>query len=96
MKVLTFIAKNAAGKKRRGLWVFHSDGRGNFFHGDRDEIQEARWTLKELLDGKYAPVSEVNATEALALLSGWDEGEGAQTLKRIIEREGHTEPEQVT
>ena len=91
MKVLTFIAKLVKGKKRRGLWVFHPDGRGNFFHGDRDEIQEARWTKQELMDGKYAPVEVVTAKEALELLSDWGENEGAALLTKIIEREGHTD-----
>ena len=65
---------------RRGLWVMHPDGRGDFYHGDRDEMQGSRWSLEQLVANGW----EASRDDALANLSTWPEA--ATHLRKMIDR----------
>lgn len=76
----------------RGLWIMtrESGYRGMFFHGDRHEAQEPRYTVEELdkwsKEGGFLAVVELTPQEAVAELAWWPEGQ--QQAVNILQRHG--------
>lgn len=80
MTVLRFFMRPRDEPARHGLWVMHPDGRGDFYHGDREEMQGSRYSLETLIASGW----ETSQDEALANLATWPEA--AAHLRKMIDR----------
>lgn len=90
MKCFRTIDKGEDG--RHGIWIMTCDRgyHGIFFHGRRDEFQDPRWSVEQLIEeatstGESFRICEAITTEqALEELRNWPEA--LLTAKEIIER----------
>lgn len=77
---IRFFKRMDKGKKRHGIWIMDTSKkqRGEFIHGDRDEMQGPRYSLAELskwsAEGGPISVMEISKREAVEELGGtWPE-----------------------
>lgn len=102
VKVITRMRcfrRNDKGILRHGLWAMTEEACGLFFHGDRDEIQTPRFTIKTLASFRnngnqvWFEVTEITPSEALEELCDWPMAEN--TLREMCER-CHVIPDELT